>query len=268
MSDTDPPPGPFAYEIPKIISGLDDIAPGSLASIYSLYSTTFDTVVPVSKPEVAEMTKLYENCQRMINIAYVNEMADACIPFGIDPFEVCRAAETKPFGYAAYRPSAGVGGHCIPVNPYYLFSNSDSWSLLHHATQTMNFRPAAIADRVMRDLYKKRRLSVTQRHAQLNPRVLVVGMGFKPGQSVLSNSPGLAVMRALRENWDADVSYADPLVAQAAIKDFTKMDDADWNAEKLAAYDAVVVVMQQHGLDFEVLESVKAEGSCVHYCCK
>jgi len=101
---------PHFESIPKIVSGLDDIAPGSLHSIFKLYSTAFEKVVQVSSPEVAEMTKLYENCQRMVNIAYVNEMADACRSLGIDPLEVCAAASTKPFGYQPYTPGLGVGG--------------------------------------------------------------------------------------------------------------------------------------------------------------
>src|SRR5438046_566804 len=102
------------------------------------------------------MTKLYENCQRMICIAYANEMADACIAHGISPFEVCSAAATKPFGYLPFSPSLGVGGHCIPVNPYYLFSSlgpqrlqpsaigatdSGSFPLLRAATEKMWSRP-------------------------------------------------------------------------------------------------------------------------------
>ncbi|KAF5243446.1 hypothetical protein FAUST_2802 [Fusarium austroamericanum] len=98
---------PPVESIPKVISGLDDITPGSLDAISRIYSTIFDSVVPVSKPEVAEMMKLYENCQRMVCIAYTNEMADACIPHNIDPYEVCEAASTKPFGYMPYTPSVG-----------------------------------------------------------------------------------------------------------------------------------------------------------------
>jgi UDP-N-acetyl-D-mannosaminuronate dehydrogenase len=108
---------PPAHTIPKIISGIDDITPGSLASIHQLYSGVFQDVVQVSKPEVAEMMKLYENCQRMICIAYANEMADACISHGIDPYEVCKAAASKPFGYMPFSPGLGVGGPCIPCNP-------------------------------------------------------------------------------------------------------------------------------------------------------
>lgn len=110
---------PTFHSIPKIVSGLDDIAPGSLKAIYGFYSTVFSEVVPVSRPEVAEMTKLYENCQRMINIAYANEMADACSKIGIDPLEVSRAAATKPFGYQPYTPSLGVGGTSDPYRSHF-----------------------------------------------------------------------------------------------------------------------------------------------------
>lgn len=101
---TEPP----AAQIPKIISGLDDISPGSLDAISEIYSNVFDQVVPVSKPEVAEMMKLFENCQRMMCIAYVNEMADACVDHDISPYEVCNAAATKPFGYLPFTPGLGM----------------------------------------------------------------------------------------------------------------------------------------------------------------
>ncbi|KAI5928812.1 hypothetical protein F4810DRAFT_705744 [Camillea tinctor] len=140
--------------IPKIVSGLDDIVPGSLDAITRLYSRVFDSIIPVANPETAEMTKLYENCQRMICIAYANEMADACIEHGIDPYEVCRAAASKPFGYLPFSPGLGVGGHCIPVNPYYLLSNS-SFPLLQAATEKMWQRPADIGQRMIDSLFEK-----------------------------------------------------------------------------------------------------------------
>jgi len=167
---TEPP----ARSISKIISGLDDIVPGSLESISKPYSAVFESIVPVSRPEVAEMTKLCENCQRMAMIAYANEMADACIPHGVDPFEVCSAAATKPFGYAPFAPSLGVGGHCIPINPYQLLSNSTS-PLLQAATEKMWQRPAMLALRVRETLsHRKRKVSWVEK-----PGVLVVSVGFK-----------------------------------------------------------------------------------------
>lgn len=84
----------------------------------------------MSRPEVAEMTKLYENCYRMVNITYTNEMSDACLRHGIDSNEMISAAATKPFGFQEFRPGLGVGGHCIPVNPFYLFANNPQLPVL------------------------------------------------------------------------------------------------------------------------------------------
>ncbi|KAK1249649.1 hypothetical protein MKX08_009652 [Trichoderma sp. CBMAI-0020] len=242
---TEPP----AYAIPKIISGLDDVAPGSLESIKKLYSTAFEQVVTVSKPEVAEITKLYENCQRMICIAYANEMANACEPFGIDPYEVSNAAATKPFGYMPYSPGLGVGGHCIPVNPYYLLSNS-VFPLLQAASERMYARPAEIGECIIDELYSKRT-------GEDIPRVLVVGMGFKRGQSHLVNSPGLELARSLAKSEKVSVSFADPLVSQQALPNLTRLDEANWTAEHLEEnFDMIVVAFKQDGLDFSVLDNL------------
>lgn len=244
---TDPP----AYAIPKIISGLDDVVPGSLDSISKLYSVAFYKVVTVSKPEVAEMTKLYENCQRMMCIAYANEMANACIPIGIDPYEVCNAASTKPFGYMPYSPGLGVGGHCIPVNPYYLLSNS-AFPLLEAASERMYARPAEIGERLLDELYSKRT-------GQGLPRVLVVGMGFKRGQSHLVNSPGLELAKYLVKSEKASVSFADPLVSQEALPQITRLDEANWTAEHLEEnFDMIAVAFKQEGLDFGVLNKLSS----------
>ncbi|RFU76665.1 nucleotide sugar dehydrogenase [Trichoderma arundinaceum] len=240
---------PPAYAIPKVISGLDDVVPGSLAAISKLYSEAFDEVVAVSQPEVAEMTKLYENCQRMICIAYANEMANACIPHGIDPFEVCRAASTKPFGYMSYSPGLGVGGHCIPVNPYYLLSNSE-FPLLEAASEKMYVRPAEIGRRVIDILYSKPTNGAL-------PRVLVVGMGFKRGQSHLVNSPGLELAKSLALSEKVKVSFADPLVTQEAVSQIKRLDDSNWSVEYLEQnFDMIVVAFKQEGLDFSVLDKL------------
>lgn len=241
---------PPAHAIPKIISGLDDVVPGSLNAISRLYSNAFDKIVPVSRPEVAEMMKLYENCQRMICIAYANEMADACTSHGIDPFEVCRAASTKPFGYMPYTPGLGVGGHCIPVNPYYLLSNSQ-FPLLQAAAEKMTSRPAEIAQRAVDRLY-------TQPRDGVKPQVLVVGVGFKPGQSHLANSPGLELAKSLVVSGKVDVTWADPLVKQEAVPQIRRLDTDDWTVNALERdFDMVIVAFRQHGLDFDVLEKLK-----------
>ncbi|KAF5724626.1 Vi polysaccharide biosynthesis vipA tviB [Fusarium mundagurra] len=249
---TEPP----VKSIPKIISGLDDILPGSLDAINRIYSTIFDNVVTVSKPEVAEMMKLYENCQRMVCIAYANEMADACIPHGVDPYEVCSAASTKPFGYMPYAPGVGVGGHCIPVNPHYLLSNS-SFPLLEACSSAMSNRPAKLAQRLIKSLPIMERRS----------RVLVVGLGFKAGQSQLDNSPGVALVRELAVSGARiDLTWADALVKQEAVPQVPRLGERDWNKSFLETFDVIVVAMKQHNMDFSLL--AKLDGVRVESWCK
>ncbi|KAI1105631.1 nucleotide sugar dehydrogenase [Jackrogersella minutella] len=282
---TDPP----MQTIPKVLSGLDDVVPGSLDAITRLYSRVFDTIVPVSSPETAEMTKLYENCQRMVAITYANEMADACISHGIDPYEVCRAAGTKPFGYTPFTPSLGVGGHCIPVNPYYLLANS-SFPLLKMATETMWQRPEKIGQRALNALFQEanqdtdfqalsfestmnkeglfishdtifepaqRNEHVEREAFGIRPRVLVVGVGFKAGQSHLSNSPGLKLIQTLADSQRVDVMFADTLVEQSAIPHIARLSNDDWNKESLEGFDMIIVSFKQTGMDFKVLDEVK-----------
>jgi nucleotide sugar dehydrogenase len=211
------------------------------------------------------MTKLYENCQRMICIAYANEMFDACraLPTPIDGFEVASAAATKPFGYMPFSPSAGVGGHCIPVNPHYLFSTSD-FPLLRHATEKMTMRPAAIADSVIGKLLEKDNLKASSIRMG-RPKILVVGVAFKPGQDVLSHSPGIQMINHLLCRWEADVSFADPLVKEEAVSQVSRLHvETEWNRQGLSKFDAVIVVMKQVGLDFGVLEGLK--GTLVEWC--
>jgi nucleotide sugar dehydrogenase len=255
---------PVMQAIPKIISGLDDITPGSLASIKKLYSQVFHRIITVSTPEVAEMTKLYENCQRMVCIAYANEMADACSTLGIDPFEVCSAAATKPFGYIPYTPGVGVGGHCIPINPYYLLSNSE-FPLLQAATEKMWSRPARLGDSVMDRVLNPSNRS--RDFSKLLPRVLVVGVGFKRGQSDLSYSPAVALMQHLLDIRKVHVTFADPLVDGDMIPYIPKLDETrEWNKQALEEkFDLVIVALKQTGLDFAVLDELEGV-QVVKYC--
>ncbi|EGX89841.1 UDP-glucose dehydrogenase/UDP-mannac dehydrogenase, putative [Cordyceps militaris CM01] len=242
---------PPARAIPKVVAGLDDVVPGSGDAIAALYEVAFDSVVRVSRPEVAEMMKLYENCQRMVCIAYANEMADACASHGIDPFEVCRAAATKPFGYLPFAPSLGVGGHCIPVNPFYLFS-TDEFPLLQSATDRMRARPALQARRILDTVTRH-----TSHHRHHRPRVLVVGMGFKAGQAHLANSPGLALARSLVVSGQVEVAWADPLVTQESVPQIARLAEESWTAGFLKEnFEYIVAAVRQMGLDFAVLKSL------------
>ncbi|KAF5717255.1 UDP-n-acetyl-D-mannosamine 6-dehydrogenase [Fusarium mundagurra] len=245
---------PPMRSIPKVVSGLDDVIPGSLDAVVRLYGRVFDSVVPVSKPEAAEMCKLYENCQRMMCIAYANEMADACEDLDIDAFEVSRAAATKPFGYMPYTPSLGVGGHCIPVNPYYLLSNCE-FPLLEACADKMIERPATQAQKIVDELRGTSKTKRRDSAIDLSERVLVVGMGFKAGQDHLVNSPGLQLAKELQK-LSMDVTFADSMVKQTAIPEIPRLADEDWTKEELENFDMIVVSFKQWGMDFDVLDQV------------
>ncbi|KAK4540366.1 hypothetical protein LTR36_009323 [Oleoguttula mirabilis] len=246
---------PTIESIPKIISGLDELMPESLASIQELYQEVFKTLVPVSSPEVAEMTKLYENCQRMVCIAHANEMADACETMGIDAREVSAAAATKPFGYQPYTPGLGVGGHCILVNPYYLLSTSH-FPLLEAATQAMATRPSRLGDRTMKRFTEGHPSDLAAKNSP--PRVLVVGVAFKRGESVLSNSPGVALIRHLLSEWQVYVEWVDPLVSGQALSFAPKLNDqTDWNVATLKhRFDIIIIALDQVGLDLTILQGL------------
>lgn len=236
---------PAAHDIPKVLSALTEPA---LQSMIKLYSKAFRTVVPVSRPEVAEMTKLFENCYRMINIAYVNEISDACEKQGIDAKEVVAAASTKPFGYQPFHPGLGVGGHCIPVNPFYLMANNEL-PLLQQATERMWARPHVIA----RDMHKG-----LERKLGRAPRVLVIGIGFKPGQSVISCSPAVAFAEELSTLRSEGLAFYDPLVQQEQLPWIRRMETSEFTVDNVdASFDAVAVCVKQHGVDWEVLDKLQ-----------
>lgn len=245
---------PPVQGIPKIISGLDDISPGSLESIESLYRSVFPNLVKVSAPEVAEMTKLYENCQRMVCIAYANEMADACAAHNIDPFEVSSAAATKPFGYSPIAPGIGAGGSCIPVNPHYLFHNGD-FPLLKVATESTRNRPSAIADQVMFSHWEPQ--PKRNGFSSLTPSILVVGVAFKPGQAMVTLSPGVALIRRLKTHWKASVAFVDPLVQAIPVPNVARLDESkEWHKQRLEQFDIIIVAVKQNNLDFALLHEL------------
>ncbi|OJJ78605.1 nucleotide sugar dehydrogenase [Aspergillus glaucus CBS 516.65] len=251
---------PAFQAIPKIISGIE---PSSLDAVQMLYEPVFDQLVPVSSLEVAEMTKLYENCQRMVCAAYTNEMADACVSLGINGWEVSKAAASKPFGYLPFQPGPGVGGHCIPVNPYYLLKTCDM-PILQQATESSVRRPLEIVDRLMRFLECKRDAKRGQRRmSDRNTCVLVVGVAFKKGQNVLYNSPGVAAIKYLLRRHHVDVKFADPLVNQEALPYVPRLETpANWNKEYLEEFDGILVAIDQVGLDMDLLNSL--DGVVVH----
>jgi UDP-N-acetyl-D-glucosamine dehydrogenase len=192
---------------PKVVGGL---TPACTEAAVAVYRQVCDTIVPVSTPEVAELSKLLENIFRSVNIALVNEMAMLADRMGIDIWEVVDAAATKPYGFMRFEPGPGMGGHCLPVDPFYLTWKAREYDLATEfielagkVNQQMPYFCLEKAERALNDAGKPVRGS----------RVLVVGVAYKPGVGDVRESPALKILRLLRER-GADVSYHDPHVPE------------------------------------------------------
>lgn len=213
---------PKMEDIPKIVSGVNK---ESLDRIKTIYSKVVKKIVPVSSTECAEMCKLYENCFRMVNIAYVNEIADMCSQHGINCYEMINASSTKPFGFMPFYPGVGVGGHCIPVNPYYLLKNGDL-PVLQFSTELMNNRP------------KKKAYEIITQHKD-KTNILICGLGFKKGESLLTNSPGYKLYQNLTNK---DISVYDPYVENVYPHDDINFVHEQQLKDKLNNTDLVIVI--------------------------
>lgn len=217
--------------IPKIISGIDE---KSLEYIKSIYSQVFDKVVPVSSIECAEMCKLYENCFRLVNIAYANEMSDLCESKGINALEMINACDTKPYGFMKFTPGLGIGGHCIPINPYYLLDDNINTPILKMSLNEVETRVVKKALEIKNGGYK---------------RVLIIGTAYKPGQTSTENSPGIKLYNELIK-LNIYTKLYDPLVNETV--DY--IDKRDFNKEYiLKNFDYTIVAIKQHNIDFTVI---------------
>jgi UDP-N-acetyl-D-glucosamine dehydrogenase len=192
---------------PKVVGGL---TPRCLDRALELYRNVCDEVVPVSTPEVAEMTKLLENIFRSVNIALVNELAMLCDRMGIDMWEVVEAAATKPYGFMSFRPGPGMGGHCLPVDPFYLAWRAREFDSPTHfielAGEVNAAMPYYCADKVasaLNDASKSVRGS----------RVAIMGVSYKAGVGDLRESPAIKIMSLLAER-GAELSYHDSFVPE------------------------------------------------------
>lgn len=195
---------------PKIVGGIN-FESTHLANI--LYSQIADTVVPVSSPEVAEMTKIFENVFRSVNIALVNELAQLCHNMNVSVWEVIDAASTKPFGYMPFYPGPGVGGHCIPLDPYYLANKAREFDFhtrfIELAAEINEFMPYYVASRILEAL--------NDRGKSLNgAKILVLGVAYKKDAEDIRESPSLKLIQLLREK-GADARYHDPYIAEIRL---------------------------------------------------
>src|SRR5271165_177066 len=230
-------------DIPKVIGGLDQVASDLAAA---LYGTVFRRTVSVSTPAAAEMTKLLENIYRCVNIALVNELKLLCLKMGIDIWEVIDAAKTKPFGFQAFFPGPGLGGHCIPVDPFYL-----SWKARAHDFHTRFIELAGEINTQMPYHVVEAVSKALNRHRKaLNgSKVLVLGVAYKKDVDDLRESPSLTIIEVLQRE-GAAVSYNDPYFPSVGRGRHYDLQMTCAPLENLAEYDCVLIVTDHSEYDF------------------
>jgi UDP-N-acetyl-D-glucosamine dehydrogenase len=207
-------PGRTDYTIrttPKVVGGL---TPGCLDRATALYRSVCDAVVPVSTPEAAELTKLLENIFRSVNIALVNEIAMLCDRMEIDVWEVVEAAATKPYGFMSFKPGPGMGGHCLPVDPFYL-----SWKAREYDSKTAFIELAGEVNAEMPYFCTEKisRALNEDRKSVSGSRIAILGVSYKAGVGDVRESPAIKIMRLLADR-GAELEYHDPYVP--ALPDF------------------------------------------------
>jgi UDP-N-acetyl-D-glucosamine dehydrogenase len=234
--------------IPKVIGGLDET---SLRLAVSLYEPIVDGVVPVSSTRVAEACKILENTYRCVNIALVNELKGVFDAMDIDVWEVIEAAKTKPFGFQAFYPGPGLGGHCIPIDPFYL-----TWAARKHGTSTRFIElageintamPQYVIERVVQALNEKRK-------ALKGSRVGVLGVAYKKDVDDPRESPAFAILQLLQER-GAVISYNDPHVPTLPrMRHHTlRLDSQELTPAFLAAQDCVLIVTDHSAYDYQMI---------------
>ncbi|MGZ4821319.1 MAG: nucleotide sugar dehydrogenase [Terriglobales bacterium] len=231
------------HDIPKVVGGLDSTA-GELAA--AVYGAIFRRTVRVSTPAVAEMTKLLENIYRCVNIAMVNELKLLCLRMGVDIWEVIEAAKTKPFGFQAFYPGPGLGGHCIPVDPYYL-----SWKAKEYDFQTRFIELAGDVNSAMPYHVVASVSAALNRHKKaLNgAKVLVLGVAYKKDIDDLRESPSLTIIELLQRE-GAAVSYNDPYFSFVGKGRKYDLQMKNTPLENLGQYDCVLIVTDHSDYDY------------------
>jgi UDP-N-acetyl-D-glucosamine dehydrogenase len=224
---------------PKIVGG---ITPACTERACALYRKAIDTVIPVSSPEAAELTKLLENIFRAVNIALVNELAQLCDRMSVDVWEVVEAAATKPFGFMSFKPGPGLGGHCLPVDPFYL-----AWKAREYDFYTEFVELAGKINENMPYfcLEKITRALNSDEKSVKGSRVHVVGVAYKADVADLRESPALKLIELLRAE-GAQVSYHDPHVPELPAHDL-RSQDLDGSLE---GADCVAIVTAHSEIDY------------------
>jgi UDP-N-acetyl-D-glucosamine dehydrogenase len=234
------------HDIPKVIGGCSPAA-SELAG--AMYGSIFRRVVPVSSPSAAEMTKLLENIYRCVNIALVNELKQLCLRMGIDIHEVIDAARTKPFGFQAFYPGPGLGGHCIPIDPFYL-----SWKAKKYDFRTRFIELAGEVNTAMPYFVIDQIAAGLNEHSKSikGSKILVLGLAYKRDIDDLRESPSLTIIELLREK-GAGVAYNDPFFPTVGRGRHYDLNMTNTPLEDIGAYDAVVIVTDHSAYDYKTI---------------
>lgn len=233
-------------QIPKLVGGVNA---ASAERAKELYEAIFDRVVVVSTTRVAEMAKLLENIYRSVNIALVNELKLICQRMGIDIWEVIEAAATKPFGFTPFYPGPGLGGHCIPIDPFYLAWKARQYDIptrfIELAGEINTAMPYHVVQTVV-DALNARGRSVK------GARILVLGVAYKKDVDDIRESPALKIMQLLVER-GAEIAYNDPYVPRLSRTrkyDFSHLVSVPLDGDNLARFDCVLIVTDHSSYDF------------------
>jgi UDP-N-acetyl-D-glucosamine dehydrogenase len=234
------------FRIPKVVSG---VTPACEKVTLSLYGQVIKQIVPVSSPRVAELTKLLENIYRSVNIALVNELKMLADRMGIDIWEVIEAASTKPFGFTPFYPGPGMGGHCIPIDPFYLSWKAKEYDFTTRFIQLAGEINVSIPYYVVSktvDALNERKKSIK------GAKILILGVAYKKNVDDARESPALAIMDLLQKK-GATVLYHDPYIP--TLPDFRKyrfrLKSSPLTGPLLRRMDAAVVVTDHSGIDYE-----------------
>jgi UDP-N-acetyl-D-glucosamine dehydrogenase len=232
------------HDIPKVVGGC---GPAALELASAMYGSIFRKVVPVSSPSVAEMTKLLENIYRCVNIALVNELKQLCMKMGIDIHEVIDAAKTKPFGFQAFYPGPGLGGHCIPIDPFYL-----SWKAKQFDFHTRFIELAGEVNTAMPYFVLDQIAGGLNEHSKSikGSKILVLGLAYKRDVDDLRESPSLTILELLRDR-GAKVAYNDPYFPSVGRGRHYDLNMTNTSLDNLASYDAIVIVTDHTSYNYQ-----------------
>jgi len=237
--------------IPKVCGG---VTPNCLEAGVALYGEVIDRVVPVSSTRAAELTKLLENIHRAVNIGLVNEMKIVADKMGIDIHEVIRAAATKPFGFVPYYPGPGLGGHCIPIDPFYL-----TWKAREYGVNTRFIELAGEVNSAMPDYVVAKIIgALNAARKPLNGSlVLVLGIAYKKNVDDMRESPSVVLMEKLQD-MGAAVAYSDPHVPVfPKLRDHVHFDlkSVELSPEAIAKYDCILIATDHDRFDYDAIRA-------------